>query len=191
MQPSKNMHSSGIVLQQNNEQGLADTTYIIGLDASITSFGVYCAPVAKGEWYAFTIGSTSKAGTDTARVIDIAEEVIAHIEGLNIVMAVFEDYGPIGRTSGKITARAEICGIIKHHLLRVRKVPVIAVSPPSLKKYATGSGKASKDQVLDAAAQLGFITDCSDEADAFFAASIGRCILQGVRTGASFNRVNP
>lgn len=110
---------------------------------------------------------------------------------MNIAIAVFEDYGQVSARAGKITARAEICGIIKRHLLLERKIPVILVSPPALKKFATGKGTASKDQMLDAAAQQGFITTENDEADAFFASSVGCRIMRNVRTGIDFTRVNP
>ncbi len=190
MQPRKTMHSSSVMLQQDHGQGIS---YTCGLDASITSFGVYCAPIGKADWFGFTVGSDSKAGTDTARVLDIAEEVIRNLSYLPhpISIAVFEDYGPVNRTSGKITARAEICGILKHHFLCTLSIPIVMVSPNSLKQYATGKGNASKEQMLEAAAELGYFAETSDEADAYFAASIGRCIQMNVRTGASFTRINP
>ena len=192
MQPRKTMHSSGVVLQPDKGYD-KPCSYSIGLDASITSFGVYCAPLGNADWFGFAVCSEAKEGSDTTRALEIADEVISHLNGLRhpISIVTFEDYGPINRTSGKIAVRAEICGILKHHFLRTLRVPVIMVPPNSLKQYATGKGNASKEAMLDAAAALGYYPETSDEADAFFAASVGRCIMQNVRTGVSFHRVNP
>jgi Holliday junction resolvasome RuvABC endonuclease subunit len=106
-------------------------------------------------------------------------------------IAVFEDYGPINRTSGKIAQRAEICGILKYHLLHEFGIPVIATSPTSLKSFAVNNGKAAKKQIIDRANQLGYFPETSDEADAYFAARLGWKIIVGEKTGAAFHRTNP
>jgi Holliday junction resolvasome RuvABC endonuclease subunit len=119
--------------------------------------------------------------------------LIANIMNLPhpVSIITFEDYGPVNRTSGKITARAELCGILKQFALRQLGVPIVMIPPNSLKQYATGKGNASKEQMLDAAAKLGYYPDTNDEADAYFAASLGERIIAGNRVGVSFHRVNP
>lgn len=190
MQSGKTVHSSSLLLQQTKGHGVS---YSVGLDASITSFGVYCAPLGEADWFGFAVCSQAKEGSDTTRALEIADEVKSLLYDLPhpISIVTFEDYGPINKTSGKIAVRAEICGILKHHFLRVLKVPVLMVTPNSLKQFATGKGNASKENMLDAAAALGYYPDTTDEADAFFAASLGRNVHNGIRTGASFHRVNP
>ena len=167
-------------------------SYSIGLDASLSSFGCYFMPIGHDEWFGFAVQTDTKHGSDTRRILDVADEVlqsIAAISGFGI--AVFEDYGPINRTSGKVTQRAEICGILKHALLRQARVPIIMVPPKSLKQFATDNGNASKDMMLDAAAKEGYYPDTSDEADAYFLAKIGTKLLAGEKIGVSFTRVNP
>jgi crossover junction endodeoxyribonuclease RuvC len=175
---------------QNNPE---NKTYSIGLDPSLSSFGSYFLPLNHDEWYGFTTMTDTKHGTDTRRILDVAEEILQSIANLPHApaIAVFEDYGPINRTSGKVTQRAEICGILKHHLLRIAKLPLIMVPPPSLKQFATGKGNASKDMILDAAAKHSYYPESTDEADAFFLAKIGERIIKGQTVGVSFNRVNP
>ena len=167
-------------------------SYAIGLDASLTSFGVYFLPVAgKGETYSFTLGTDNKT-SDTWRTLDLATEVIEAIDCLPLQsIAAFEDYGPIGRTSGKIAARAEMCGIIKHHLLHVLKVPLILVAPKPLKQYACGNGNAKKEHMLNAANALGVFPETHDEADAFHVARFARDVLENDAPKFTFQRINP
>jgi hypothetical protein len=190
MQSRKTVQRSGVVLREDTGQ---DFAYSVGIDASITSCGVYCSPIEHGEWYGFSVATDSKSGTDTSRVLEIAEEVIFNLCNLPypISIVTFEDYGPINKFSGKLTARAELCGILKQFAIQQLKVPIVMVPPTSLKQWGTGSGKASKDQILDAAAKLGYFPDTSDEADAYFAASLGERVIAGNRVGVSFHRVNP
>lgn len=170
-----------------------DQTYSLGLDASLSSFGVYFQPINHDEWYGFTVETKTDHGTDTRRILDVAEEILQSIASVDhrISIAAFEDYGPINRTSGKITQRAEICGILKHHLLRVAKVPIIMVSPGALKEFATGKGNAGKPAMRDAAARHGYFPESDDECDAFFLSRIGQRLLNGERVGVAFHRVNP
>jgi len=177
---------------QENNQTSATDSYVVGIDASLTSFGVYCLPTNNSDWYGWSLQSNSKDGDDTSRIMELATDTVSALLSLPlpISIAVFEDYGPINRTSGKITQRAEICGIVKFHLL-TWGVPIVMVSPNSLKSFASGNGKASKDAMLTAANKLGYYPDTHDEADAFHAARLGQSILNGDITGASFHRSNP
>ena len=170
-----------------------DKTYSIGLDASLTSFGVYCHPIGHEEWYGFVVQSTARDGNDTTRVLDMASSVIESIDALPYRPAIagIEDYGPINRTSGKVAQRAELIGILKHHLLRVVGIPLITVPPKSLKSYATGNGNSGKEDMLTAANKQGYYPDTHDEADAFFAARAAATLHKGQRIDVSFARVNP
>jgi len=181
------------MLQSKREKSIS---YSIGLDPSLTSFGVHFRPIdGEGEWYGFAVTSEKgKAAADTHRIFSLYEEVVEAIENLGIEkvsIAVFEDYGPINRMAGKITQRAELCGLLKRYLLTVVKTPVITVTPTALKKFATGTAKAKKDAVMSAAAALGYIFETRDEADAYFAAMLGAHLINGDRIGVEFIRVNP
>lgn len=180
------------MLQQNKHKNSKGPRYAVGLDASLTSFGVYMKCLGDGEDYHFCVTSTKEknVASDMHRVVEIADMVVDAVLSLNTLIVCFEDYGPIGRTAGKITARAEICGIVKHALYR-RGIDIITVTPNALKKFATDNGQAKKDMVMDAAAKQGFFTTVSDEADAFFAANLATEILEGNTVNADFTRVRP
>jgi hypothetical protein len=121
----------------------------------------------------------------------MAASIIQDLSLLTLHTITFEDYGPINRFAGKITQRAELCGIIKYHALAIWKVPVLMLAPTSLKSFATGKGKASKDDMMRAAHKYGYYPETHDEADAFHAARLGYYIHRGTKTGVSYHRVNP
>lgn len=171
------------------------TEYSIGLDPSLTSFGVALNPIGPvdDEIYHFALQSTAKDGSDQTRIntmVDLLYEALGDLDG-DIQIAVFEDYGPINKTSGKITARAEICGVLKRYFLTERRIPIVAVAPKSLKSFATGNGNADKKQIINACARFGVYPDTSDEADAYFLSRLGKSILTGTRIGIPYQRYNP
>lgn len=78
-------------------------------------------------------------------------------------------YGAKGRA---ITGLAELGGIVRHDLWD-SDLPYIEVAAQTIKKYATGKGNASKDEVLSAAhrrqnARHPFTGVSNDEADAWW-----------------------
>jgi Holliday junction resolvasome RuvABC endonuclease subunit len=176
------------MLQQNPPKS---ETYCVGIDASLTCTGIYCHPTKGDEWFGWSVQSIASDGLDAKRCADIAQDIIEALDTLNIVNITFEDYGPINKFAGKLTQRAEICGIIKHRALLTWKVPILMLSPPALKSFATGNGKASKPDMIKAAGKFGYYPETHDEADAFHASRLGLRIYRGDKTGVSFNRVNP
>lgn len=91
--------------------------------------------------------------------------------------AVFiEDY-TMGRNSGKNYSRVELHGMVRRGLQEIGCM-VYLVSPGTLKKWVTGSGRADKD-AMDVAiiARWGANFDTSDEADALALAKYGASML--------------
>lgn len=174
-----------------------DPAYSVGLDPSLSGFGVVCRPINHEQWYGYTLKTETKDGADETRVTALAQEVIQTLNDLEhpVKVVTFEDYGPITKMAGKITARAEICGIIKYHLLHVLHVPIIMVTPNALKAFAiperTGKGFASKEEMVNMAHNQGYYAQTEDEADAYFAAQLGDTLYRGDKAGVSFRRVNP
>lgn len=168
-------------------------TYSVGLDPSLSSFGAFTAPINHEEWYGFTVATTVKDGSDMRRCLDVADYVYSTVMDLPYLpsIIVFEDYGPINKTSGKITQRAEICGILKYRFSTLDRIPILTVSPKGLKKFATGNGNAKKEDVLNAAHGQGFTAETTDEADAYFAAKLGAYVLDGNRVNVDYTRLNP
>lgn len=181
----------GIMLQQSTKNYKA---YSVGLDASLTSFGVYCAPLGDhNEWYGFAVKTTPKDGPDLKRVLSIAQMVEDTVNALPYTVGVvgIEDYGPINRTSGKIAQRAEIVGILKKFVLIRLHVPIILIAPKALKKFATGNGNASKSMMLDEANRRGYYPDTNDEADAMFIALAATEAMFTGNLSVGFSRINP
>lgn len=172
-------------------------TYSLGLDPSLTGFGVVFQPINHQEWYGYTLSSEAKGSTDSGRAVALGIQICQDIDNLPYkpAVATFENYGPINKTSGKITARAEICGIIKAHLLHVLRIPVILISPNALKSVAcpnrSGKGFASKEEMLQAAAAENYFAQTDDEADAYFCSKIGTRLYFNQKAGCSFERINP
>lgn len=178
----------------NDTQLQPGPSYSVGLDPSLTGFGVYCLPLnGEHDWYGWRLQSTARDGSDTRRVLEITSDIIGCLADLDfpIQSFSFEDYGPIGKTSGKITARAEMCGILKHYALTALRVPVITVPPNALKQFSTGKGNASKEDMLTEANKHGYYPDTHDEADAYFVARLGRAAITGGNIGVSYERINP
>ena len=184
------MHRGNFLLQSGSYK---DRAYSVGIDASLTSFGVYFYPLNGDEWFGFTVKTDGKETSDTSRILAISDAVEEEIDKLEfpVHIAVFEDYGQISNRSGKIAVRAEMVGMLKKHFLRTLRVPVVTVAPVALKSFATGNGLASKDDMVVEASVDGFEAATHDEADAYFAAKLGVCILNDIRTGILFTRTNP
>jgi crossover junction endodeoxyribonuclease RuvC len=71
----------------------------------------------------------------------------------------------------------ELVGMIKFLLIQ-NKIDFCEVPQSTLKKFATGSGKAEKSQmVLKASKEYGFEAATEDEVDAFWLSRVGKCLL--------------
>lgn len=89
-------------------------------------------------------------------------------------------------------ALAELGGIVRETLwcrYHGTGTKVFVVAPSTLKKWATGSGSAKKDQVLKAVyKRWGFDADTSDEADAYALAKLGEAIVSGIVPQHAYER---
>lgn len=136
----------------------------MGLDLSLTSTGCCnikgdcysLKPSYKGaerlEWFADTFDALSTAPNRPDLVV---------LEGYA--------YGRVN----KAHELGELGGVVRLALWRAG-IPFVVVPPSTLKKYATGKGNASKDQVLIAAVKRsGIEFNNNDEADAWWLRQIG------------------
>jgi hypothetical protein len=141
------------------------TTAVVGIDLSLTATGVAFAngstalwrPKARGverlAWFRDTIGG----GYDSDGEIDLV---------------VLEDYAYHGRLAHSHEL-GELGGVVRL-ALHDAGIPFVAVVPSALKRYATGRGNASKDEMKAAArARLGFVGEDDNEADALWLRAMG------------------
>jgi Holliday junction resolvasome RuvABC endonuclease subunit len=78
------------------------------------------------------------------RFKNIASWAVERVRDCSLVM--IEDYS-MG-SKGKVFHIAENCGILKHELY-VNEIPFATVPPTVLKKFATGKGNSSKEEMYD------------------------------------------
>lgn len=140
---------------------------VLALDLSLTSTGV-----ALPDGTALTL-SPRQRGVE--RLAWYRETILAiaagpHADGMPTAAAdlvVIEEYA-FSRAAAHSHELGELGGVIRLALADHGQ-PWVAVNPSALKRYATGKGNASKnDMLLAAVKRLGYDGSCNDEADALW-----------------------
>jgi len=145
---------------------------ILGIDPSIVCTG-WCLLNTEKGW--FRNGEIKSKNKDVARLLDIENGIKDQLI-IKIQLAVMERmvYSPhYGHASGNL----ELEGILKR-LFYIEEVPLVLVSPPTLKKFVTGSGKSQKNEILRAAYQKWNISASEHIVEALALARIGEMILK-------------
>lgn len=138
---------------------------IVALDLSLTSTGI--AKSVGGGPPALHIATSGYAGTE--RLCDLRREVMYHVASeYQPDVVVIEGYA-YGRPE-KAHQLGELGGVIRVAIHELRPcVPVAVIPPAKVKKYATGTGNAKKDQVFAAAIhRSGLLIESTDAADAWW-----------------------
>lgn len=129
---------------------------VVGLDLSLTATGVAFGGLAARI-------STKKDGCE--RLAAVRERVLEFLTPLPDLVGI-EGYSFNSKYGGE--RLGELGGVIRLQLWELG-IPFVEIPPASVKKYATGSGTASKDEVLGAAIRrLGYERDDHNEADALW-----------------------
>ena len=141
-----------------------------------TSLGIDCSARATGlviltseRKYNFTLIAPQKLreGARLDRIYSAMEEFLS---GESIDLAVMET--PSFRSTNKPFTIGEVHGVIKLLLVR-RGIPLVGVAPKALKKYATGKGTSSKEEVYEAMREQGCPIRQFDISDAWAASLVG------------------
>lgn len=155
---------------------------VIGLDLSLTKTGI---AGASGVTF------LSKGGNGDARLVRLRDDLVTtikHAEDLNYgqLFAVLEDLPKQAMGAG-LTGRAQ--GVARELLSR-RGIPVATVAPATLKLWAAGNGRATKEDMIAAAQMHAGIEGntwvvgrklSDDEADAYLLRSLGLAWMRGDR----------
>lgn len=183
----------------------APVTTVLGIDYSYTCPAVCAVRGPDAEWFVhykkegkpypplpLVEWSVSHAAGEVERYVELAEWVLDVVHRTLPALIVLEDYA--FSANGRITQLSENAGTLKVKLFEhFPEVPLKIVAPSTMKKFATGRGIATKDDIWNA-----FVVQCphatewaklchpkavkigsptADIADAYFLACYGRTHL--------------
>lgn len=145
---------------------------VLGIDLSLTGTGL--ATIDDDGLHAWTFKSKL---TGLARLRSIRAELAYQRQDITLVVLEGPSYGSQQGSQQGHHERAGLWWLVVERLDQ-QSIPVAVAPPKSLKKYATGKGNASKEQVLVAAAKRieGFDGD-NNAADAAWLALMGADFL--------------
>ena len=144
----------------------------LGIDQSLNATGV-CLISDDGQvQHLFSIDP--EARVDAQRLVHIKLAIAAKLSGVK--GAALEGYSY--NSTGRVFELGEIGGVLKA-LLYESGISYVSVPPTVLKMFATGSGSASKDQMIKAAKRIGAAPADDNQADALFLAHTARAYTLG------------
>lgn len=163
-------------------------TVVAGIDLSLTSTGLALATVNGDRGHSIETRLVTSKGkradslTDRhTRLWKMRQQIIDYVRFADFIVieALFE------RTrGGSLLDRAGLWwGVVGDLIAQDADVPVVAVSPTQVKKFATGNGAADKGRMVMAASRMwegwepSTARSSEDEADAVALAGIGLALL--------------
>ena len=157
---------------------------VMGIDQSFTSSGIVILNEEGNVNLFKTINTGPEQGNIFDRSLLIADEITLLIVNYNIEKVILEGLAFGLSHSTSLTDLAALQGIIIYSLLLMEMDNYKIITPGTLKKYATGNGRASKKEVFeglpeivrDAIIEIGYkpTTGMYDIADAYWLAKMGQ-----------------
>lgn len=158
-----------------------ESTPIIGMDVSITGTGmawglpggvnttlVPTVPVSKTAFPEFDLQYR------LSLIIDVFTSVLHSLEDKPLVVFESYSYDSVGKAKIQL---GEVCGSLKH-VCYSRNIPFIVVAPTTLKKFISGKGNATKEDMFTATSKrYGVVLDDDNICDAFGLYKVGRALL--------------
>lgn len=141
---------------------------IVGIDPSYTATGIAHADG--------TVETIKWRGENRCRLCDAYEKVVGTVIGSELWdtkpdLIVIEGYAHGAKNAAH--QMGELGGVLRLAFMHAG-IPYLDISPPTLKKFATGKGNAVKERVLaEAIRRLGYEGHSTDEADALWLREIG------------------
>lgn len=120
--------------------GPGSTFTVLGLDLSLTATGA--AGNAGGGW-ATTIGPGKRKGHDRLAFI-LGEIRDSYLPGVDYIAVEGPAFGAKGSAYHQLAGQWWLV----NHMLWTLDLPVVVISPTTVKKYLTGKGGANKDLVM-------------------------------------------
>lgn len=144
---------------------------VVGLDLSLASTGV--AGIDRGVgWVARIRRKPDISPFQLDRMRGIRDEILTYLQFPTDLVVV--EAMAISRQTGQHLTRAGLWHLVVD-AIDTRRIPVVAIAPTAVKKYATGKGNADKDAVLAAVIKRHPTVEITgnDEADALTLAAMG------------------
>ena len=141
----------------------------LGLDLSLTRSGIALGSTELIERCSHA-ATTPEFGEPMARIHFIWSEIDVMLRRGVPDIVVIEDYAWSRTTNGPTLG--ELGGVVRYQLW-LRGIPWLTAPSTTIKKFATGSGRASKDEMVAAALPYWSDISCHDEADAVHLARWG------------------
>lgn len=147
---------------------------VLGLDLSLTSTGVAHVDGTPDRLAPPRLTGMERLAWLRSEVHRLVLQQRLTSERL-VDLVVIEGYAMGSKRQSHSYATGELGGVIRL-MLHTSLIPYVEVAPASLKKYATGKGNASKDEVLaEAIRRLQYQGANNDEADAMWLRQMALC----------------
>lgn len=154
----------------NNMSNTSNEKVYVGIDPS-TKTGLVVIDKEGNVLQAGELRSEYK--DDPRRMLDLAKKLRKHLTKYSVVCIENWSYNSSGRG---VSVQYGI-GWAFRFVLFEQSIPYAEIAPTSAKKFATGSGRANKQDIINAAEdKFGFATKSDNVADAFFMAHIARAM---------------
>lgn len=149
---------------------------VMGFDPSLTSSGYAGYDMVKGTVTSGIIKTRELRGVE--RLLYLQEQFEILCNTFHPVTVFYEGYS-MGSHSGRNFDIGEMGGVLKMFAY-THNIPLVLVPPSVLKKFITGKGNASKEEViLKLYKRYGFEAPRNDEADAIGLYLLGDAYLNG------------
>ena len=165
----------------------------IGIDPSLSSTGIAVILDAPDGLNVILHTIKTSPKSPLRRLDDIytaVSEIVAAVQDFHdMKCVVIEDLPNRANSAGNTGQAHGVCRLAIYHgggvaITYAPDVPLYSLAPATLKKYATGSGRASKSDMIAAANRVasgGSLVKDDNQADAMHMATLARAInLQGV-----------
>lgn len=124
----------------------------IGIDPSLTSTGLYILKQKQQKYWQIDTKSKDYVSL-LSRCIYIADVILQAIQQVvgeedDVKLVTIQDYF-IGRQQGVVIDLAQLGTIIRYKML-MRDFKIITAAPKKIKKFVTGNGNSTKQQMMDA-----------------------------------------
>lgn len=147
---------------------------VLGIDASLRGFAICYSvpgkPLIEDERKSEPAdGVRPRLARYEQLIRPTLQVVLAHKPGLILI----EGYS-MGSKGGMAFDRVELGGILREKLAAITKCPIIEPAPTMLKKFTTGTGKGTKDEMVSVLARDHRRTfKTNNQADAFALCQLG------------------